>query len=101
MYERKAGGTATGVAVLEKIVLGRTHSPDCEDYETSEHMGSRACGVVVSHPLRMRRALGAIPASPSMQHLDSAMGNMSCAAGLPRVTSLTSLYAVLRTHFRI
>ena len=101
MYERKAGGTAIGVAVLEKIVLGRTHSPDCEDHETSEHMVSRACGVVVSHRFACGGPWVQSPASPSMQHLDSAMGNMSCAAGLPRVTSLTSLYAVLRTHFRI
>ena len=61
MHERQAGGTATGVAVLDKIVLGGTHSPDCEDDETSEHMGSRANGVVVSHPIRMRRALISIP----------------------------------------
>ena len=33
----------------------------CIMYATTRRLASRACGVVVSHPLRMRKALGSIP----------------------------------------
>ena len=50
----------------------------CIRYATTRRLASRACGVVVSHPLRMRKALGSIPSrSNCPNHSSLPMSNVT------------------------